>query len=164
VIRRDGGVYVAVPDATTLTDRIYRKLSQMQADTSSVRFTGELEKTLAWYFGLPHIATRVLFSSMSFLNRKILAPYERNAVRRFFEIALLVLYAGTRLTDRLFSTRTSIYGWHSISARLARKSPALTHKRLYPLRPGTSIASTRGRTPCNGWRLFKFYRVRIAPP
>lgn len=114
VIRSGGALFVAVPDASTLTDRIYRWLGRggghVNAFTSPVEVAALIEKATA----LPHVATRTLFSSLSFLNR-------RNAPRPLPK-RLLLLGAGyewtlfwyvwlSRCFDRLLGTRTGVYGW-----------------------------------------------------
>jgi len=115
ITKRDGAIYVAVPDARTLTDRIYRKVF---ADAGGhVNLFGsemELERMLGWYFGLPHVATRVLCSSLAFWNRRNTRDL---VVRRqmlwpaIWEPLLSALIAVLRVADRCFHTRTSVYGW-----------------------------------------------------
>src|SRR3989442_161106 len=54
VVKREGAVFVAVPDARTLADRIYRKLYRDRG--GHVNLFGsrvELATMLSWYFGLP---------------------------------------------------------------------------------------------------------------
>lgn len=115
VIKRDGAAYVAVPDARTLTDRIYRKVFRNAGGHVNLfDSAGELEEILSWYLGLPHVATRTLFSSLSFLNRKNTSdPMVRGAMEfpGLWEPVVALANAGSRLLDRWFPTRTSIYGW-----------------------------------------------------
>jgi SAM-dependent methyltransferase len=115
VIKREGAAFVSVPDARTVTDRIYRKLFRNAGGHVNLFDSpAELERMLAWYFGLRHVATRTLFSSLSFLNRKnTRGPGVRAQMRfgGFFEPVLLLLCAGTRLIDRFLPMRTSVYGW-----------------------------------------------------
>jgi SAM-dependent methyltransferase len=70
VLRRDGAFYVAVPDATTLTDRLYRWLARGGGHVNPFRSPDELATKIEAATGLPHIATRLLFTSLSFLNRR----------------------------------------------------------------------------------------------
>ncbi len=64
--------------------------------------------------GLPHLATRTLYSSLAFLNRSQ-AP--RPLPRRLwllgggFEWTLFLYAWGSRRLDRVFHTRSSVYGW-----------------------------------------------------
>jgi ribosomal protein L40E len=114
VIRPGGSLFVAVPDASTLTDRIYRWLGRggghLNAFTSPASIVAEIVRAT----GLPHVSTRVLCSSLSFLNRRN-AP--RPLPRRLLFLGggyewSLFLYAWiSRRLDQLVNTRTSIYGW-----------------------------------------------------
>jgi SAM-dependent methyltransferase len=115
VVKREGSAFLSVPDARTVTDRIYRKLFRNAGGHVNLfDSASELEKMLAWYLGLQHVATRTLFSSLSFLNRKNTRdPGVRSQMRfgGFFEPVLLLLCAGMRVIDRFLATRTSVYGW-----------------------------------------------------
>lgn len=114
VIQPSGSLYVAVPDASTITDRIYRWLGRGGGHVNAFRDVQQLVTLIQHAASLPHAGTRLLFSSWSFLNR-------RNArARRPRRIYLLgggserVLRMGTfllRKIDRWFGTRTSVYGW-----------------------------------------------------
>ncbi len=115
VVRRDGAVFVAVPDATTFADRVYRKVYRDRGGHVNLfDSAAKLEQMLAWYFGLPHIATRTLHTSLTFLN-----PHNtREAVRlrqmRFSglpEFLLAPLGGALRSIDHAFGTRLSVYGW-----------------------------------------------------
>ncbi len=114
VVDRDGALFIAVPDASTLTDKVYRWLARGGGHVNPFTSAPELVSRIEKATGLPHIGTRVLYSSMSFLNSKN-APHPRP--RR-----LLLLGGGTewslclytwlsRRLDRLLNTRTSVYGW-----------------------------------------------------
>jgi SAM-dependent methyltransferase len=116
VVKRDGAIFAAVPDARTFTDRLYRKV--MRNRGGHVNLFGsraELEKMLAWYFGLPHVATRTLHSGLTFLNRKILRRDRTIRAQARFgglsEPLLALVNAGLRLADRSFGMRLSVYGW-----------------------------------------------------
>jgi ubiquinone/menaquinone biosynthesis C-methylase UbiE len=115
LIKRDGAAFVAVPDARTLTDRIYRKVFRnVGGHVNLFDSATELEKMLSWYFGLPHIATRTLFSSLSFLNQKNTRDPAVQRQMRFpglWEPILALATATTRILDRWFDTRTGVYGW-----------------------------------------------------
>ncbi|HEY3741926.1 MAG TPA: class I SAM-dependent methyltransferase [Bryobacteraceae bacterium] len=114
IVRADGSVFVAVPDASTFTDRLYRWLARggghVNAFVSARETAAEIERAI----GLPLVATKLLYSSLSFLNR-------RNAPRPLPR-RLLILGAGyewslflyiwlSRKIDRWLNTRTAIYGW-----------------------------------------------------
>jgi SAM-dependent methyltransferase len=114
VIRPDGSLFVAVPDASTLTDRIYRWLGRggghVNAFTSPASIAAEIERAA----GLPHVATMVLYSSLSFLNRRTAPrplPLRLLFVGAGYEWPLFLFAWLSRRLDRLLNTRTSIYGW-----------------------------------------------------
>jgi SAM-dependent methyltransferase len=114
VISRRGSLFVAVPDASTMTDRLYRWLARggghVNAFTSPSETAGVIERAT----GLPHVATKTLCSSLSFLNRRNAA---RPAPRRLlllgdgYEWSLFLYTWLSRRFDRLLKTRTSVYGW-----------------------------------------------------
>lgn len=114
VITPGGALYVAVPDASTLCDRIYRWAASGGGHVNPFTSAPELAARIERATGLPHRATRVLHTSLSYLNR-------RN-VRGWAGLRWLALGAGSetllrwwsrtaRGVDRRFSTRLSVYGW-----------------------------------------------------
>ncbi len=114
VIRTDGAVYVAVPDATTFSDRLYRKIFRNRG--GHVNLFGsetELTKMLAWYFGLPPAGSRTLCASLTFLNRSARSPGagQLRIPFRLPERLLLYLTWLLRTADRRFNARLTIYGW-----------------------------------------------------
>jgi SAM-dependent methyltransferase len=113
VISPGGSLFVAVPDASTLTDKLYRWLAGGGGHVNAFTSPAETAAAIEQATGLPHVATRLLCSSLSFLNR-------RNAPRPPRRVLLLgagyewslFLYAWlSRQLDARLSTRTSIYGW-----------------------------------------------------
>jgi SAM-dependent methyltransferase len=115
VVTRDGAVYVAVPDARTITDRLYRKLYAGSGGHLNL-FDSEaaLTKMLAWYLGLEPGGARALCSSFAFLNRRNARQSVALRQTRFAglpEPLLARLSAAFRLFDRRFHTRASRYGW-----------------------------------------------------
>ncbi len=114
VIRTEGAVYVAVPDATTFSDRLYRKIFKNRG--GHVNLFGnesELSAMLAWYFGLPPAGSRTLCASLTFLNRRAreAGAGQLRMPFRLPERALLALALLLRNLDRRFGTRLTIYGW-----------------------------------------------------
>jgi SAM-dependent methyltransferase len=114
VVKPQGALYVAIPDAGTLADRIYRWLGKGGGHVNPFHSPGEVVALLERGAGLPHRGTRVLFSSFSFLNahnfhsrppRKIALFAFGN--ERVLAFAVWVL----RWFDRHFQTRLSHYGW-----------------------------------------------------
>jgi SAM-dependent methyltransferase len=114
VVKPDGSLYVAVPDASTISDRLYRWLARGGGHVNAFRSAPELAAKIERATGLKHVATRTLCTGLSCFNRK---NRRTRAPRR-----LLLLGGGTetslrfysylaRFSDRLFHTRASVYGW-----------------------------------------------------
>jgi len=113
LIKPGGAAYVAIPDASTLTDRVYRTVfREAGGHVNLFKSASEVEWMLSWYFGLPHVATRTLFSSFAFINRENTRAVRSDMRFAGFSQPILGLLTGcTRLIDRWFGTRTSVYGW-----------------------------------------------------
>jgi SAM-dependent methyltransferase len=114
VVKRDGALYVAVPDASTLTDRIYRWLARGGGHVNPFRTPQDVAAPVERLTGLPHRATHLLYSSLSFLNRRNrTAPAPRrialflNGSERYLAVLMWVL----RGIDRRLGRRLSVYGW-----------------------------------------------------
>jgi SAM-dependent methyltransferase len=116
VTRKQALFCIAVPDASTITDRIYRWVllcgGHVNAFTSPQALARQIEDTT----GMAHLGTKPLFSSLAFLNRRNTptAPPKRIALfLRGSERYLAALNYVFRLLDRAFGTRLSLYGWYS---------------------------------------------------
>jgi ubiquinone/menaquinone biosynthesis C-methylase UbiE len=83
VVKRGGALYVAVPDASTLTDRIYRWLAKGGGHVNAFRTPQDVVAPVERLTGLPHRATHRLYSSLSFLNRRNRPPARRVVSRCF---------------------------------------------------------------------------------
>jgi SAM-dependent methyltransferase len=68
VLIRDGCFFASVPDASTLTDKLYRWLTRGGGHVNAFTSPLELAKTIERGTGLRLVATRTLYSSLSFLN------------------------------------------------------------------------------------------------
>ena len=66
----DGSLFIAVPDASALTDKLYRWLARGGGHVHAFTAPGETAALIQRATGLPHLATRTLCSSLSFLNRR----------------------------------------------------------------------------------------------
>lgn len=114
VIAPEGALFVAVPDASTVTDKLYRWLARGGGHVNPFTSADATAALIAGAVGLPHVATRTLCSSLSFLNRRH-AP--RPIPKRLLllgggsESSLFVYAWLSRRIDRWFGTRTSVYGW-----------------------------------------------------
>ncbi|HWE49000.1 MAG TPA: class I SAM-dependent methyltransferase [Bryobacteraceae bacterium] len=119
----DGSLFVAVPDASTLTDKIYRWLASggghVNAFVSGAKTAALIEQAAA----LPLVATKTLCSSLSFLNRR---NSPRPIPRRLwllgggYEWSLFLYVWLSRRLDRALGTRTSVYGWAFYFGRVER--------------------------------------------
>jgi SAM-dependent methyltransferase len=69
VVRPAGALYVAVPDCTTISDRLYRWLARGGGHVNPFSSAHDLARLIARATGLRHVATRVLCSSLACLNR-----------------------------------------------------------------------------------------------
>lgn len=113
VAKPNGSLFISVPDASTLSDRLYRWLGKggghVNAFTDSLELSGRVVDTTR----MPLKGTCVLYSGFSFLNKH----NEKNLPKRVWVLGggqEWILRVGTyclRILDRLFSTRLSVYGW-----------------------------------------------------
>lgn len=114
VLKSKGSLYIAVPDATTITDRLYRWLARGGGHVNQFSSARELALKIQRATGLRHTATRTLCTSLSFLNRR---NHRTRAPRRLLllgggtQTSLLLLTYLFRLLDRFLGTRLSVYGW-----------------------------------------------------
>ena len=114
VVKPNGALFVAIPDSSTLTDKLYRWAYNGGGHVNPFREPNELAVVLTRLSGLPHIATRILHSSFSYLNRR---NFQGGVPRRAAllsvggEASLAILSSVARTCDRRFGTRMSVYGW-----------------------------------------------------
>jgi SAM-dependent methyltransferase len=110
----DGALFVAVPDASTLTDRLYRWLGRGGGHMNRFTSAEETVRVIQQETGMKPVAARTLWSSLSFMNRRC-AP--RPLPRRLwllgggFEIQLFLYVWISRRLDQWLGTRTGVYGW-----------------------------------------------------
>ena len=113
-VKATGALYVAVPDSSTLTDRLYRWLARGGGHLNRFTSAPELAVEIESRTDLRHVATRVLCSSFSFLHsqnqsrtrprKMVLFAYGAEPLLRWASYVL-------RLLDRFSGTRLSVYGW-----------------------------------------------------
>lgn len=114
VLKRGGALYIAVPDATTVTDRIYRWLGRGGGHVNPFRTAGEVVKLVERFAHVSHAGTQDLGSGLSFLNsHNFHAPPPRKIALFAFgnERFLAALLWLLRRMDRAFGTRLAVYGW-----------------------------------------------------
>jgi SAM-dependent methyltransferase len=140
VIGKDGSLFVAVPDASTLTDRIYRWLGRGGGHVNPFTSPSYLALHIQERTGLPHVATRTLCSSLSFLNRRMTAhPLPRRALLLGGGTETSLFWFGllSRFLDRQVHTRFSVYGWAFYFGNVPAASIDLTTWRNVCLRCGS---------------------------
>lgn len=122
VLKPTGALYVAVPDASTFCDRLYRWLARGGGHVNPFTSARELAATIERSTHLPHAGTRTLFTSLSYLNRRnfrVHSPKRLLLAGNGTEISLHLFTYFARLSDRLFGTRLSVYGWALYFGNLA---------------------------------------------
>lgn len=114
VIRPKGALYVGVPDATTVSDRLYRWMSRGGGHVNPFCSASELANRIERATGLRHRATRTLCTSFCFLhrrNRRSRPPKRLLLMAGGSQMFLLLLNYLIGLSDRFLRTRASVYGW-----------------------------------------------------
>lgn len=121
VTKGDGSLYIAVPDASTFADRLYRWLARGGGHVNAFRSKEDLIAQIEQHTGLEFRASRVLLTSLAMLNRAnrtapaprrlALLGGGRESVLRWWSII-------SRLADRRLHTRLSVYGWALYFGRL----------------------------------------------
>lgn len=114
VLRKDGALFVAVPDVLTLTDRIYRWLGRGGGHVNPFRSRFDLIQYVENLTGFRCAGGRVLCTSLSFLNSHNhtgAAPRKLWLLGGGNETILKWLNGLLRFCDRNFGTRTCVYGW-----------------------------------------------------
>lgn len=163
VVKRSGALFVSVPDARTLHDRLYRFVAKGGGHVNFFTDPQALARSLEWYSGLPHVATKVLGASFAFLNKRNLPeglPLRYRSVARRWETPLLVLAASVRTVDRLFGTRASVYGWGFYLGTIAQPIDTRAWKNLC-MRCGQAHDPDWLQTmdaSCRKWLLLQAYR------
>jgi SAM-dependent methyltransferase len=179
ILKPDGILYVAVPDATTLTDRIYRWLGRGGGHVNPFRSAEEVAALINRLTGLPLRSTTLLFSSLSFLNRHnfITRPPRRIALFAFGNETFLATSIWIlRGLDRRCGTKWSRYGWCFRFGNLTGDEPVEVwvnvcvrcgsgHSEAY-LRKHTTICRLAGLFPtyrCPGCGGFNFLTPEFTP-
>ena len=117
----EAAFYAAVPDATTVTDRLYRWLARGGGHVNAFRSSEALVRLVERTAGLPHAGSRLLYTSLSFLNsknRRARAPRKLMLLGGGREWVLVLWNALFRTLDRLLGTRTAVYGWALYSGKV----------------------------------------------
>ncbi len=114
VLAPGGSLFVAVPDASTLTDRVYRWLGRGGGHVNAFRSASDVIERVTAKTGFGYAGGRVLCSSLSFLNAR---NHTEPAPRRLWLLGGgregILRWANRlfRVCDRWLGTRLSVYGW-----------------------------------------------------
>ena len=114
VVRPNGSLYVAVPDASTLSDRLYRRMLRGGGHVNPFRSAEVLGSTIAHVTGLRLAGVRDLYSSFEYLNRSHWGPrtpWSLRLVGNGNRQVIVWLSYLTRVFDHFLGTRLSAYGW-----------------------------------------------------
>lgn len=125
IVKKDGAAYIAVPDGSTFTDRLYRKvLRDAGGHVNLFACAPDLARSLSWYLGLPHVATRVLHSSLAFQNRRNTDTAWTRPEMRFLGLPEPLLAFALRIIrtiDKRRSSRLGVYGWAFFFGKLGEQ-------------------------------------------
>ncbi len=163
VLRSGGALYVAVPDATTPTDIIYRWIGRGGGHVNAFRSPADVISVIERVAGLPHRGTRPLISSLSFLNRRNFtarAPLKTAPFAFGNERFLAVLVWMLRAIDRRFGSRWSHYGWAFYFGAVEMPRPGEVWNNVC-VRCGSGHPAEKVQAPglsyrcpqCGGWNL-----------
>jgi SAM-dependent methyltransferase len=114
VLHDNGLLYIAVPDASTFTDRVYRWLGRGGGHVNPFTDPAEVPQMITRASGLKHAGTKVLCTSLSFLNRRNMHSKPPRKLLLFAngnESVIRGLTYVLRVFDRMFHRRASVYGW-----------------------------------------------------
>lgn len=113
VLRKGGMLYVAVPDAATISDRLYRWLSHGGGHVNAICDSGCFAIELSKKTGLTVVAIRLLHNSFAFANVRGEVKWPRRIylIGGGSEWTLRAASYWTRRCDAWFGTRWSVYGW-----------------------------------------------------
>ncbi|SRR5581483_7720550 len=114
VLRHGGALYIAVPSAATLCDKLYRWLARGGGHVNAFEHPDDVIAAVSRACGLPVAAVRPLHTSFSFLNRRnfsVRLPRRIWLVGGGYEKALMLASYLFRRIDRRFGAGLSMYGW-----------------------------------------------------
>jgi len=114
VLKPGGFLFISVPDANTVTDRIYRWLARGGGHVNQFRSAEALVELVCRDSAVSHAATKTLCTSFSFMNRKNPHPPQPKRMVFFMwgmEWFLVTFNFLLRMLDRCFKLRTSVFGW-----------------------------------------------------
>lgn len=122
VVCPSGSLYVAVPDSSTFSDRLYRWVYHGGGHVNPFSSLAGLEDLIRRHVSLPPAGARILHTSFGFLERSHFRPRPPRRMwlfgnGQYWLIAMLGYIS--RLLDKFLHTRLSIYGWAIYFGRTA---------------------------------------------
>jgi SAM-dependent methyltransferase len=114
VLKKSGAIYIAVPDSSTLTDRLYRWVYHGGGHINAFRHPDDIIAPLRQTLGEASVGVRVLHTSFSFLARRHFHPRPPRRLWIFLNGRYSVIATFSylcRLVDRTIGSRLSVYGW-----------------------------------------------------
>jgi len=126
VLKPACALYVSIPDASTLTDRLYRWMYSGGGHVNRFDDLADAVRLIGNATGLEVRSIRRLYSSLHPLRREMVRRLPRR--RRYLfpglpPSVLSLLLAILSLADRLFGARLSVYGWEMHFDRLGFLGP-----------------------------------------
>lgn len=117
VLKHSAFIYVSVPDASTVSDRLYRWLGRGGGHVNAFLSESDIRCRIESQTGLTCVGSRLLFSSFAFLGPRIRGGRRQRKLLLFGGAShpIVASLAGClRLIDTLFGSRFSVYGWEYI--------------------------------------------------
>jgi SAM-dependent methyltransferase len=115
VVYPEGSLFVAVPDASTFSDRLFRWIYGSDSGHINPFCSADaLAAEITQLTGLTLAGARPLYSSFEYLNRYYFGrrtPWRLWLVGNGNRSCIIALSYAARLFDRVFHTRASAYGW-----------------------------------------------------
>ncbi len=113
VLKKNGRLYVAVPDASTFSDRLYRWLAHGGGHVNAIVDAAQFIQLLEERTGLKVAASRLLHTSFAFANAKGPVRWSRRVwlIGGGQEWVLRTASYWARRCDVWLGTRWSVYGW-----------------------------------------------------
>lgn len=167
VVRPCGALYIAVPDSTTISDRMYRWVFHGGGHVNPFRSPAELDERIGVFVPLSHAGDRILHTSFGFLEKSHFHPRPPRRMwllcNGYYAVIVMLGYVA-RALDRLLHTRLSVYGWAmyygattvdrevwtNVCVRCGAAHPSrrlLARKLIWPIRFYNCPA-------CGAWNLF----------
>ena len=135
----NGWLYIAVPDASTFSDRLYRWIGKGGGHVNQFVDREALTRLISEATGMTPRGGRLLHTSFNFANRRFLrakAPGRLVILAGGSETFLRWMNLAFRHCDRLLRTRLSVYGWALYFGGAAPSRDPSLAKRLRRVRGG----------------------------